>query len=535
MHKRNRLDLLPMLSPQESPSIVPQTPAWDYIRGSSQEMALAAKRAHHILFTGARGPGKTDTQLMAFRRRVGFGYGPFWRGIILDREYKNLDDLISKSKRWFYNCNDGARFLSSNSDLKWVWPTGEELLFRQIKKKDDYWNYHGQEFPFIGWNELCKYATSELYDMMMSCNRSSFTPEKDTPMSGRLITNDGEIVYDRSIGKLCDPIPLRVFSTSNPYGPGHNWVKRRFISPSPYGTPVEIRTEVFNPKTKQNEEIVKYQVAIFGSYKENIYLSPEYIAELERQTDPNLRKAWLTGSWDIVAGGALDDVWKAGIHVLPRFVIPETWRVDRALDWGSTHPFAVGWFAEANGETAILPDGTTFCPPPGTLIQFNEWYGTKEIGTNKGIKLSAKDVAKGIIERETFMLSRGWIHKQPSPGPADNQIRDVREIDVDTIETKMAKEGVRWVESDKSPGSRRNGLQLIRDRLEASIRGEGPGLYFTNNNRATIELIPTMARDPDNMDDVDTDSEDHLYDMVRYRVARSSNRIATHIPVSWPV
>jgi hypothetical protein len=114
------------------------------------------------MYTGARGPGKTDTQLMRFRRNVGVGYGPFWRGVIFDREYKNLDDLVNKSRRWFNQFGDGARFLSSAQDYKWTWPTGEELLFRAIKKLDDYWNYHGQEFPFIGWNELCKYPTLEL-------------------------------------------------------------------------------------------------------------------------------------------------------------------------------------------------------------------------------------------------------------------------------------------------------------------------------------------------------------------------------------
>src|SRR5690606_12378878 len=126
---------------------------------------------------GTRGPGKTDAQLMRFRRRVGQGYGRHWRGVIFDREYKNLDDLVSKSMRWFPSFNDKCKFLSSKSDYKWVWPTGEELLFRTVRRAQDYWSYHGQEFPFIGWNELSKYPSDELYEALMSCNRSSFRPE----------------------------------------------------------------------------------------------------------------------------------------------------------------------------------------------------------------------------------------------------------------------------------------------------------------------------------------------------------------------
>mgnify|MGYP000134322251 FL=1 len=132
------------------------------------------------------------------------------------------------------------------------------------------------------------------------------------------------------------------------------------------------------------------------------------------------------------------------------------------------------------------------------------------------------------------MLADGWIKAEPWGGPADNQIRDVKESDVDSIEVKMAKKGVRWTESDKSPGSRRNGLQLIRDRLEASIRGEGQGLYFMRNCSASIGILPTLPRDEVKLDDVDTEAEDHAYDMVRYRVLRGSNRMAKTIKVSLP-
>lgn len=505
---------------------------WSPIPGSSQELAINS-RAHVTLFTGARGPGKTDTQLMRFRRNVGKGYGAFWRGVIFDREYKNLDDLVNKSRRWFNAFGDGARFLSSAQDYKWVWPTGEELLFRAIKKNDDYWNYHGQEFPFIGWNELCKYPTSDLYDRMFSCNRSSFRPEDYPKKNGK------QIVY-------LPPIPLEVFATTNPYGPGHGWVKRRFIDVAPYGHVVKRTLDVFNPRTQQREPVTKTQVTLFGSYKENIYLSPEYIAELEAITDENLRAAWLWGDWDIVAGGALSDVWRKHIHVIPfnlqqwrdrrsnRPLIPEGWSIDRGFDWGSSQPFAVLWFAEANGEEMTLPDGKTFCPQPGSLIVFGEWYGSKEIGTNIGLKLSAADIAKGIKERERFMLENNIIASAPWPGPADNSIRDVREMDVDTIEKKMSDEGIHWQASDKSPGSRVIGLQLVRERLECAVRGEGPAIYFFSNTVATVATLPSLPRDEIRIDDVDTESEDHCYDIVRYRVLKGSNRYATRIKVRHP-
>lgn len=498
-----------------SPNVV-----WSPLAGS-QSLVLSCP-CHHILYEGTRGPGKTDAQLMFFRKFVGRGYGQYWRGVIFDREYKMLDDLVSKSQRWFPKFKDGAKFMSSKADYKWVWPTGEELMFRQVKKKADYWNYHGQEFPFIGWNELTKYPTPDLFEAMMSCNRSSFIPAEHSPIDYK--TGERVLVPD---------IPLVVMSTTNPYGPGHNWVKSRFIDAAEPGEVVRNVTNVFNPRTQQREDVTKTQVRVFGSYKENRYLSPEYVAELESIKDENKRRAWLWGDWDIVAGGALDDLW--GQHlILPRFKVPKTWRIDRSFDWGSSHPFSVGWWAEANGEEATLPDGTIFCPPPGTLIRIAEWYGAQEIGLNKGLRLSAKEIAKGIKEREKMLTEQGWIESRVKAGPADNQISNVNEKDVESIKKKMADEGVDWIESDKRPGSRTNGLQLIRDRLEASKTKEGPGLYFMDNCRAAIATLPVLPRDEDNEDDVDTEAEDHVYDDVRYRVLAGNNRMATSIKVTLP-
>ena len=379
---------------------------WEPLPGS-QLWAITCQ-CNHILYEGTRGPGKTDAQIMYFRNYVGMGYGEFWRGIIFDREYKNLDDLISKSKRWFRQFGDGAKFISSASQLKWVWPTGEELLFRQMKTEQDYWNYHGQEFPFIGWNELTKQPTSELYDMAMSLNRASFLPEKHSPIN----SETGKI-------ELLPEIPLVVFSTTNPYGVGHNWVKARFIDPAPPGQVVELKTDVFNPRTQQREEVVKTQVRLFGSYKENIYLSPEYVAELESITDPNKRAAWLWGDWDITSGGMFDDVWSAQYNIVEDFVIPNHWQVFRSFDWGSSKPFSVGWWAESTGEDIVFPDGTVKSTLRGDLFRIGEWYGWngKE---NTGLRMLASNIAKGIVEREIKMGLNGRV----KAGPADNSIND---------------------------------------------------------------------------------------------------------------
>ena len=519
--------------------------SWEPLPNSSQKRALTAP-VESILLTGGRGWGKTETQLMRFYQLVGAGYGSYWRGIIFDREYKNLDDLVVKSKRLFaQDVIDGkGRWLSSNSDFKWRWNTGEELLFRAAADEKDYWDYHGHEYPFIGFNELTKYPNNKFYRMIMSTNRSGWDSEKHTPR----ITHELEArrfakVYQRNFevgdyatedARPLPDIPLETVATTNPYGPGHNWVKMEMIDPAPYGKVIRKATVIFNPRTQQEETVVRTHVSLFGTFRENPYLSPQYIANLYEETDENILKAWLSGDWDIVAGGAFDDLWKKSIIIKPRFKIPRGWYVDRALDWGSSHPYSVGWFAEANGEEITLPNGEVFCPQPGSIIQIGELYGSDKIGTNKGVKLGAKAIAEKIKEYEKELRLGGWVSGDIYDGPADNQIRNVIESDKDTIEKTFTDNGVNWESSDKSPGSRINGLQLFRDRLTASIRGEGSGFYFMDNCRASIATIPVLPRDEKKPDDVDTSAEDHAWDMLRYRVLKGNLRGATVIKVHFP-
>ncbi len=500
--------------------------AWKPLAGS-QTLAMSCP-AHIIVYHGTRGPGKTDAQLLRFRRRVGLGYGRYWRGIIFDREYKNLDDLVSKSMRWYPEIDkeNKPRFLSSKSDYRWVWPTGEELLFRAIKRDADYWGYHGQEFPFIGWNELTKFPTDVLFDAMMSCNRSSFRPQ-DHPQQ-RKDPNTGEVVE-----YLLPELPLEVFATCNPHGVGHNWVKKRFISIAPMGQIVKRSVRVFNPRTQKEEDAVKTQVHLFGSYKENIYLSPEYIAELASISDPNKRKAWLQGDWDIVAGGMFDDVWDSTIHKLRPFAIPSSWKIDRSFDWGSSKPFSVGWWAESDGTDYQDANGVWRSTVRGDVFRIAEWYGTTG-KANQGLRMLANDVAKGIVEREIAMGLYGRVQ----PGPADNSIFDTE--NGNSIAASMAKKvkiegkdysGVTWKHSDKSAGSRKAGWEKIRHYLAnakpqyAEINGqkvrvprEKPGMFVFEDCKHFLELFPILPRDEEDPDDVDTDAEDHIGDEVRYEI-----------------
>lgn len=503
----------------------------------SQSLALSCP-CNEILFEGTRGSAKTAAQLMRFRRLVGVGYGAFWKGVIFDIRYKNLGDIISQSKKIFNKFNDGAVFLRSPSDLKWMWPTGEELLFRYEEKADGYWNYHGQEFPFIGHNELTKRPDDEFYESMFSCMRSSFRPQD----------------HKEETGKDLPPIPLECFSTTNPYGVGHNWVKRRFIDPVPRGSINRQAIEVFNPATNKDENVTLTRVAIHGSWRENPFLDPIYLAFLMKIKDPNKRKAWVDGDWSVTAGGRFDYLWSEKIHVVEPFKIPLGWTVDRSHDWGQSKPFSNLWFAESNGEECFIK-GKAKSFPDGTIFCIAEFYGCEPDQDNVGLNMSATNVAKVVLDIDKALLNsehkvgsnKGVINLTPAiiqtkvkPGAADNSISNADDEQV-SIADKMAAQGVEWTKSDKSPGSRVSGAAVLCELLEASVEGyesesgvpERPALYFFNNVRGIISRFPVLTRDSKNQDDVDTDQEDHDYDALRYRATSNLKRYAKQVDIEF--
>jgi hypothetical protein len=433
------------------------------------------------LYEGTRGPGKTDALIMDFAQHVGQGYGADWRGVIFRLTFPQLSDVIAKTKKWFYQIFPGVRF--NAGDHKWIWPTGEELLLRYMSRPEDYVHFHGHEIPFIGWEELTNWPSPECYETMMSCCRSS-NPD----------------------------VPRKYRATCNPYGVGHAWVKARFIDPAPAGR-------------KIIDAQGRVRVRIHGNIRENRILmraDPNYVKNLEAISDPNKRKAWLEGSWDIVAGGIISDVWQESVHVIRPFPIPRHWRIDRSFDWGSSKPFSVGWWAEADGSEITLPDGKRRWWPRGTLFHIAEWYGWNG-NPNEGCRMIASEIARGILDRERAMGLAGRVQ----PGPADSSIFDVQEGD--SIADKMARAGVRWDRADKGPGSRVNGAEMIRSRLKASLQRpmEEPGLFIFETCRHFIRTVPVLPRDPKKPDDADTAAEDHCYDSARYR-AIAVRRVATH-------
>jgi len=306
----------------------------------------------------------------------------------------------------------------------------------------------------------------------------------------------------------------RVICGSNPGGVGHNWVKATFIDPA---APMKI-----TPQPKAEGGMRRQYIP--AKLEDNPTLTeadPDYVDRLEGLGNPELIRAMRDGDWDIVSGGMFDDLWHRDTHVLAPFDIPSSWRVDRGFDWGSSKPFSVIWFAESDGTTATMKDGTKRTFPRGSIFAIDEWYGWNG-KPNEGCKMLAVDIATGIVDREKEM------RLEVKPGPADTSIFDTQ--NGMCIADDMSKKSVRWEKADKSPGSRKNGWEMIRKLMKQARTSDLPGLFVFDTCIHVIRTLPVLPRDQKNSDDVDTDAEDHAPDVVRYRCS-ARKRLATIEPL----
>lgn len=472
----------------------------------SQEAFLSSTPIFEVLFEGTRGGGKTDCLLMSFCMHVGKGFGAGWKGILFRQTYKQLTDVISKTKKWIPQIWPEAKF--NNSEHVWTFPDGEQLLLRQFAKPDDYWNYHGHEYPWIGWEELCNWPWDDGYKRMFSCCRSS-----------------------------TKGMPRMVRATTNPYGPGHNWVKHRF---KPNTHNMIVQKNCVDDEGNQEPP----RLSIHSHIDENIALleaDPEYKQKIAASArNAAEKKAWLEGSWDIVAGGMFDDVWDPKYNVITPFEIPERWKITRAFDWGSSRPFSVGWWAISNGEDVQLSDGNWRSTVRGDVFRVNEWYGCTG-KPNEGLDLLATDISEGIIERE---LRWGWRRQHDAwcrvrGGVADSQIFAAENGNCIAVDMKMRVRmndgfrypGIVWTPADKRPGSRATGWVQMRQMLKGAhpnikqMNGqerlyprERPGMFIFEHCRSFINTVPVLPRDEKDPDDVNTDAEDHIADETRYLV-----------------
>lgn len=174
-----------------------------------------------------------------------------------------------------------------DTDKTITFPTGSTIRFGYLDSEADIDQYQGQEYDVIFIDEATHFTELQ-FRMLTACLRG---------------VND---------------FPKRMYLSCNPGNVGHAWVKRLFIDREylPGENPDDYR---FIPAR------VSDNTALLAS-------DSGYVEMLE-SLPPDLKRAWLEGDWDALAGQYFSE-FRRDVHVIEPMEIPSHWRRYFAMDYG---------------------------------------------------------------------------------------------------------------------------------------------------------------------------------------------------------
>lgn len=430
-----------------------------------KQAVFMSRPEYEALYGGAAGGGKSDAIVIEALRQV---HIPHYKALILRKTFPQLAELIDKTLNYYPRVFPGARYNASSHT--WTFPSGAKIIFGAMQYAKDKVKYQGQAYDFIAFDELTHF-TFEEYNYLFSRNRPN---------------GPGTRVYIRA--------------TANPGGVGHGWVKERFITA---GKPMRTLWEDVKWRDPQGKEHTKKQSRIYipASVYDNPKLlenDPDYVVRLAAMPEAE-RKALLYGDWDTFSGQVFTE-WRndsdhyedrVHTHVVSPFKVPDSWAIWCGLDWGYSRPFSVGWYAVDHDRR---------------MYRIREMYGCT--GTpNTGVKWEPSEVARKMKEIEAtdpnLKGKRIFRVGDPAIWGSDG---------TESIGALMERERVYF---EKGDHARIDGKMQVHHRLAFDEDGR-PMLYVFDTCKHFVRTVPNLVYDETNVEDIDTDGEDHIYDELRY-------------------
>lgn len=433
-----------------------------------------------VFFGGARGGGKTDGVLgkWALKERR---YGKNFNAIMFRQTTVSSEDAIERSKEIYGPL--GGKFHETYH--RWRMPNGGRVTFAYLDSIKDANEYQGRNVTDAWIEEAGQYATPDAIFRLFGCLRSSHG------------------------------VPIQLILTANPGGAGQHWLRARYeLHPFPRGPRVLHRTLPNG---------AAHDVAVIPSRiqdnRELMQADPGYIDRLHLVGNAALVRAWLEGDWSAVEG-AYFDCW-SDKNVIEPFPIPKEWLRFRSGDWGSYSPFSFGWWAVVQDDYShTIGENKNNILPRGALVRYREWYGSDDPALGgKGLKMTAEQVANGIVSRETSDPKLTYGVLDPSTFKEDGGPSIAERINTILIQGKCS--AFRPADNTRVPtiGTKdRRGAMGGWDHMRQRIIGQNgrPMIYCFDTCSASCRTIPVLQHDPDRAEDLDTQSEDHAADEWRY-------------------
>ncbi|MDE2096743.1 MAG: terminase family protein [Patescibacteria group bacterium] len=255
---------------------------------------------------------------------------------------------------------------------------------------------------------------------------------------------------------------------TNPGNVGHQWVKEVFIDPAPANTSFEIREE--------NQTMsARFVPAKVQDNRALLDVDPGYVDRLG-MLPPDLRRAYLDGDWDIFAGQFFSE-WRREKHVCKPFAIPHNWPRWRSTDYGYGAPFCTLWFARD--------------PATRRIYVYRELYRTGLTAEQQAVWVRKSSEGETCLAH--YADPSMWS-KQPN-GQSIAQMYAAQGVDL----TKA--------NNDRPAGW---------TRLHKALDGDEPEVQVFETCVNLIRTVPSLVHDSHDVEDLDTDGEDHAADAWRY-------------------
>jgi hypothetical protein len=276
-------------------------------------------------------------------------------------------------------------------------------------------------------------------------------------------------------------IIVRTRATGNPGNIGHLWVKRKFI---------DLREPMIVYKNEHGLTSMFIPAKVYDnpSLMDN---DPMYVKRLQSLPEQD-RRALLEGDWNIFAGQYFKE-WDANRHVVEPYFIPSYWKRFIAGDYGMKKPASIGWYA---------------IKPEGGIVRYREVYRE---GLHYDVlgKLLCELSEGETIDYAVFdpaVFGDKQHHKEAREGKSGAEIMQ------DEINTWFKEHN----RDDKFGIVRGDNRRIEGWRaVKQMLHNEGEFEVFSNCVNF-VSTFPANIHDEKNVEDLDTDGEDHSADECRY-------------------
>ncbi len=419
-----------------------------------------------------------DIKLAIRNNPLRWGYSEGW-ALHLRRTLTRLGETIERAHRMFPLIDPDVDWNEKKS--MFTFSSGFKYQFGHCKDRNDHTNYLGQQYSWVGFDELIEFLEKQYHAICARCRSGDkvlMKMLKRRSMSNpKLSDAKGETV------EVDDP----------------RWVRRYFVDPAPEGN-VILRKKI----TLKSGEVTHVRKLFLPA---TLYDNPDkdFVRQYEielRSRPKHIQDAYLHGKWDSVVGSYFEHSYSPDIHRCRPFKIPQHWPIFRACDWGYVSEGCLGYYAL----------------DPALDILYKFWdcvFKRKKVA----------QLVEGVI-KPFEQANKLWSPFAGSLvyGPADTQIWEERGESALSKYQEFVQNGVDWCYADKR--SREDNAQRVHERLTAHENfSRPPKLIFFENCKSSYQVLSAMQTDPNKPTEPLKGGFDHPYDETSYACAYIHGRV----------